>query len=250
MTSEGSRRCGRSIGATLPLNLRHGSDDAGEHDEFPPCEGLLGDSIHAMRDEMQVRAAYRVLTAYHDRLFATLRHLRARLSERFGPLEHSWWDAWHPIDEDKDPLVHDVSFVDLLPRACFLWQYGAKAGPGSYQIYVKHTGDTGSETHAGEATTRWPPVDATRSTLHCWFHAVGTSPGDGVSFESWDDVSVDDQEPAHWQDETCRTALCYGAEVRYGGLARDVAKLATREAVEENLVAPLMKLLEEALAGT
>ena len=94
---------------------------------------------------VQVRTAYRLLQAYHRRLFDIMNLLRNGMAERFGDLEAIWWGP--PVRTrvpaaKVDPLTRWVLDYEPLARFDLLWASAPTPEPGSFLVYVGHTGDT------------------------------------------------------------------------------------------------------------
>src|SRR4051812_23462637 len=100
-----------------------------------------------MHDKLtQVRTAYRLLHAYHRRLFNLLVLTRDAVAARFGELPAAWWGPGQfdrPPKEQADPTEKWVFDFIPLQRAYFSWASARRPLPGSFHFAIWHDGDDG-----------------------------------------------------------------------------------------------------------
>jgi hypothetical protein len=207
----------------------------------------------------QVRTAYRLLHAYHRRLFNLLTLTRDAVESRFGPLLGAWWGpvGFDPVPRKKaDPTTKWVFDFIPLGRASFCWASAKKPEPGSFHFAIWHYGDSGLEeaSSSGEPEpAQFPPPEECRTILYVYVKVlVGVKGADEI--DDWERVDkpisvAPGYDESQWHDglvHLIRLPEPGGVKVRFGGFVLNVAEVADRQAIEERLIRPLLLLIEQA----
>lgn len=193
----------------------------------------------------QVRTAYRLVHAYHRRLFDLFLVTRDAVAEQHGPLVRAWWDRMEFSMPPKGGTdVTDRWVYDFVPlqEARFVWASSEEPSKGGWYFGLCHRPDSALEAGGAEEpdALQLGPVAEARSTLEAW--AVAVPPGhDG----RWSDVEqrvvpVDD---GWWEDRAVHTVPWGGCVIALGGFDVDLASVWTLESARGALVEPLVDLV-------
>ncbi|XXT24223.1 toll/interleukin-1 receptor domain-containing protein [Sorangium sp. So ce429] len=212
----------------------------------------------AARDELaEVRRAYRRIHTHHRRLFDLVDRTSHAVSYRFGPLPASWWG---PYMFSRPPTKHPTRrwVYDFVPlaHAYFAWASADAPEAGAYHWSILHTGDDAVDAapHTKEPDpSRFPSAETSRTLLSVYVKSIPRCEQAFHESHDWESIDSSVGHAPGFHDEHWRDALVHSVElnagtVRFGGFERDAMLLLDDDAAEQQLIQPLLSLIERVRA--
>lgn len=202
-----------------------------------------------------VRTAYRLLHAYHRRLFDALIQVRDAVSNKHGELPAAWWKPNYfsrvPVG-GKDPLSNWVFDFMPLEYAYFSWATAATPTAGAIWFAVHHEGDSGMDDEKCEGepdVAEFAAVGESETTLTVYAKTIQGR----VTLGSWDELDGPIEAAGggddDWHDGTAHTVKVGRETLAYGGFITDVSAIGSESALRANLVQPLLTLIDDLVVG-
>ncbi|WP_437729028.1 toll/interleukin-1 receptor domain-containing protein [Sorangium sp. So ce861] len=211
------------------------------------------------RDELvEVRRAYRRIHAHHRWLFDLVDRSSQAVSSRFGNFAASWWG---PYMFSRPPTKHPTRrwVYDFVPlaHAYFAWASAEQPEAGAYHWSILHTGDDAVD--AAPRTkepdpSRFPAAEASRTLLSVYVKAIPHGAQRFGASLDWEGVETlmgraPGFQDAQWRDAQAHAVEVSAGTVRFGGFERDAMLLLDDEAAEQQLIQPLLSLIERVRAA-
>lgn len=213
---------------------------------------------HVEESLAQVRTAYRLLHAYHRRLFDLLEVTRDAVVKRFGELPSpSWGPSLFAMPPRGSAAPMDCYVQRFIPlqTAFFQWASSAEPKAGSFYLWIQHVGDdalVNAPKNEEPDPATFAAAETSRTTLIVAVVAIRQMNAT-AKLPDWNVVDKRIRKSpgvtdAHWTDERVHVVEASDATIAFAGFEVDVAAVATRASAHDRFVQPILALIEQVCA--